>query len=117
MSSPGSSENAYVIDIEQAAETARLIEQDKLFTSATGGLFPEQPDLSQTETLLDIGCGPGGWTLDVAYAYPDINVVGIDINPTMIDYGFAQANSAGLAERVIRDHGRAQTAHISGQLV
>ncbi len=96
MSSPDSSENAYVIDIEQAAETARLIEQDKLFTGATGGLFPEQPDLSQTETLLDIGCGPGGWTLDVAYAYPDINVVGIDINPTMIDYGFAQANSQGL---------------------
>ncbi len=96
MSSPDSSENAYMIDIEQAAETARLIEQDKLFTGATGGLFPEQPDLSQTETLLDIGCGPGGWTLDVAYAYPDINVVGIDINPTMIDYGFAQANSQGL---------------------
>ncbi len=96
MSSPDSSENAYVIDIEQAAETARLIEQDKLFTGATGGLFPEHPDLSQTETLLDIGCGPAGWTLDVAYAYPHIDVVGIDINPTMIDYAFAQANSQGL---------------------
>ncbi len=96
MSSPDSSENSYVIDIELAAETARLIEQDKFFTDGTGGLFPEQPDLSQTETLLDVGCGPAGWTLEVAYTYPDFSVVGIDINPTMINYAFAQARSQSL---------------------
>ncbi len=89
-------DNKYVIDIEEAAETARLMEQDKLFTQAMGGLFPEQPDLSTVEQLLDIGCGPGGWTLEVAHQYQDIDVIGIDINPTMVNYAFAQARTQEL---------------------
>ena len=87
-----SSENKYVIDIEQAAETVRLIEQDRIFTLAQGGLFPERPNLSNVQHLLDIACGPGAWALRVAFAYPDIEVIGVDINQTMIDYAIAQAN-------------------------
>ena len=83
--------NRYIIDIESGAETARLIEQDLLFTRATGGLFPEQPDLSRVKRILDIGCGPGAWVNNLAFAYPDIEVVGIDSNPTMISYARAMA--------------------------
>ncbi|HZR40643.1 MAG TPA: methyltransferase domain-containing protein [Ktedonobacteraceae bacterium] len=91
-----SSENKYVIDIEVGAETSRLIEQDQLFTRAMGGLLPEQSDLSQVSELLDLACGPGGWALEVAFQHPDIEVVGIDINETMIRYAIAQARVRGL---------------------
>jgi len=92
-----SSENRYVINIEEAAETARLMEQDRLFTQAMGGLFPERSgDISHIEEILDIACGPGGWALEVAFQYPDTQVVGIDINPQMIQYAFAQARTRQL---------------------
>jgi ubiquinone/menaquinone biosynthesis C-methylase UbiE len=61
-----------------------------------GGLFPEEPDLSHTKCLLDLACGPGGWALEVAFQYRDLEVVGIDINPTMINYAFAQAKAQRL---------------------
>jgi ubiquinone/menaquinone biosynthesis C-methylase UbiE len=83
--------NRYVIDIENAAETARLIDQDYLYTQAMGGLFPEQPDLTDIARILDLGCGPGGWTNDVAFHYPDMEVIGIDINETTIKYARALA--------------------------
>ena len=83
--------NTYVIDIENATETARLIDQDGLFTDAMGGLLPEQDDMSGVGSLLDIACGPGSWTNEVAMTYPQIEVMGVDINQTMIDYARAIA--------------------------
>ena len=99
MTTSDSSENTYIIDIESAAETARLIEQDKLFTRAMGGLFPEQmPEtLASVRYLLDIACGPGGWVVNVAHQYPHIEAMGVDINRTMIDYANATARSQGLS--------------------
>jgi ubiquinone/menaquinone biosynthesis C-methylase UbiE len=87
------STNKYVVDIEEAAETGRLMEQDRLFTQAMGGLFPElsEEDLSPLQTMLDVACGPGGWSLEVAFTHPDKGIIGIDINETMINYAFAQA--------------------------
>ena len=89
-------ENTYFIDAENAAEMARLVHQDRLTTEGMGGLFPERADLSGIEDILDIACGPGGWTLDVAFEHPDINVVGIDISQTMIGYAKAQARVQSL---------------------
>jgi ubiquinone/menaquinone biosynthesis C-methylase UbiE len=87
-----SSQNKYVIDIEAAAETCRLMEQDRLVTQAMGDLFPERSDdLPHVRQILDIACGPGGWVLDVAFTYPEKEIVGVDINQTMIKYAFAQA--------------------------
>jgi ubiquinone/menaquinone biosynthesis C-methylase UbiE len=83
--------NRYVIDIESGAETARLIDQDYLLTKAMGGIFPEQPDLTNIARILDIACGPGGWTTEVAFHYPDIEVVGVDINETVVKYARALA--------------------------
>lgn len=95
-STPSSDENTYIIDSEAATETARLMHQDRLATRGMGGVFPEQPDLSNASAILDIACGPGGWVLDVAFAYPDIEVVGIDISYTTIQYAKALARSQGL---------------------
>jgi len=79
-------ESSYVIDAESAAEMARLISQDQLTTREMGGLLPEQTDLSGIHRVLDVACGPGGWVLDMAFEHPDIQVVGIDISRSMIEY-------------------------------
>ena len=79
-------DNTYLIDIESGAETARLIDQDRLVTEAMQSLFPPQVDPSNIHHVLDIACGPGGWVRDVAFNHPEIEAVGVDINRTMIDY-------------------------------
>ena len=89
-------ENTYVIDAESAAEMTRLLHQDQLITSLLGELLPERPGFAPPRRVLDLACGPGGWAQAVAFANPDIEVVGIDISRTMIDYARAMAQMQGL---------------------
>ncbi|WP_052889590.1 class I SAM-dependent methyltransferase [Thermogemmatispora carboxidivorans] len=89
-------QNTYVIDSEQAAELARLMQQDRILTEALGGLFPEGLQLPEDGHLLDLACGPGGWTLEVAFAYPHAEVIGVDISPPIVEYANAQAWSRRL---------------------
>ena len=89
-SNPNRRENIYFNDPESGAEMARLMDQDRLITRGMGGLFPERSDLSGIQRILDIACGPGGWAQEVAYAYPEIEVVGFDVSQAMIDYARAQ---------------------------
>jgi ubiquinone/menaquinone biosynthesis C-methylase UbiE len=88
--------NNYFIDPETTAEMARLLRQDRLMTRAMGGLFPERENLDGIHDILDIACGPGGWPLEVAYAYPQTRVVGIDISHLMIAYASELAQSSDL---------------------
>jgi ubiquinone/menaquinone biosynthesis C-methylase UbiE len=78
------SEHSYVFDSESASEIARLLERDEFLTKAMGEPFPERIDLEGVTRILDIGCGTGGWALDVASSYPSIEVVGIDISEAML---------------------------------
>ncbi len=94
--SPTPNENTYFIDSESGSEMARLLHQDRLFTKGMGGLFAEQSDLSKIHRILDLACGPGGWVLDVAYTYPEKEVVGIDISHKMVEYAEAQARIQAL---------------------
>lgn len=94
-SGSGADKGTYILG-DTGAEMARLIEQDRHFTTAMKGLFPERPDLSSLHSVLDVACGPGGWVLEVAQEYPHIQVTGIDISVQMIEYGAAQAQASGL---------------------
>ena len=89
-------ENTYVLDIESAAELARLLHQDGYVTKSMGGVLAEQTDISNIHDIIDIACGPGGWALEVAGSYPDIKVVGIDISKSMIEYARALAKAQKL---------------------
>ena len=89
-------ESTYVIDAESGTEMARLINQERLLTRVMGGVFPERFDLSHVSHILDIGCGPGSWVLDVAFENPKIKVVGIDISRLMIEYARAHAEAQGM---------------------
>lgn len=83
--------NSYILDSENPAEMARLINLDRLTTKAMGGPLAGLPDTSGLRNVLDLACGPGGWVLDVAFAHPDIEVAGVDISRAMIDYANARA--------------------------
>src|SRR6266568_1002623 len=91
------SHEGYILDAENAAEMARLMLQDHMLTQALGGLIPEQSDLSQVRQVLDIGCGPGGWLLDLVTQYPHLQGVGIDVSQLMIDYAAHSAESQRLS--------------------
>jgi len=87
--------NSYVINAESGAEMARLIDQDRFMTKCMGGLFPEA-GLAKVRGTLDAACGPGGWVQELAYAYPEMRVVGIDISQRMIEYAKALSQVQGL---------------------
>jgi ubiquinone/menaquinone biosynthesis C-methylase UbiE len=84
-------DGTYFIEAENAAEMARLINQDRIITRSMGGFFPPNIDLSNIHDILDIACGPGGWALDVARAYPDKRVTAIDISQIMVAFARYQA--------------------------
>lgn len=90
-------DNNYVMGSENAAEMARLINQDLLVTRSMGGPFPHwtEAELATIYNLLDIACGPGGWALEVARAYLQMHITGVDISQTMIRYADALADSRG----------------------
>ena len=91
-------ENSYIFDPNSTTEMARLILQDRLINQAMEGLLPEESTekLEKIHHVLDIGCGPAGWTLDVARLYKHMYITGIDISPTMITYATEQARQHGL---------------------
>jgi len=93
MTSDSAEGNTYLLDAGNPSEVARLIDQDRIFTKAMGGPLAGLPDPSTFHTVLDLGCGPGGWVLDVAFAYPHLDVAGVDISQTMINYANARARS------------------------
>lgn len=90
--------NTYGLYPESSVEIARLINLDRMTTTETGGIFAGLPeiDLPPLKNALDLGCGPGSWVLDAAFAYPDCEVAGIDIRRTMIEYAWARARSQRL---------------------
>jgi ubiquinone/menaquinone biosynthesis C-methylase UbiE len=75
---------------------ARLIDQDRLITRGMGGPLADRLDLTGIDRILDVACGPGSWAQEVGFAYPEIEVVGIDISQAMIEYAQAQAEVQGL---------------------
>jgi ubiquinone/menaquinone biosynthesis C-methylase UbiE len=87
----------FVQDRSNQEELQRLIVQERLITEAMGGVLPEQPNPERFRHVLDIGCGPGGWLLETAQTYPQIEkLYGIDISPTMIQHARQQAEEQQL---------------------
>lgn len=44
-------------------------------------LAPVSDVLRKGGRVLDIGCGPGSWSMEIAGEYPKSTVVGVDITP------------------------------------
>ncbi len=88
--------NTYVFDANSPTELARLINQDRIITQAMGGSLSGIPDDMPLTNVLDLGCGPGSWALDVAFTLPDAEVEGFDSSQAMVNYANARARSQRL---------------------
>jgi ubiquinone/menaquinone biosynthesis C-methylase UbiE len=90
------SDSDYIADSETVTEMMRLLEQDVLLTCKVSGLLPPGVDPALIHEVLDIGCGPGGWVLELAKAYPHLHVTGIDSSELVIDFAQAKAEMEGV---------------------
>ncbi len=50
--------------------------------------------------ILDLGCGIGTSSIAMARAYPNVEVVGVDLDPASVQEARAAAHAAGLGDRV-----------------
>ena len=91
----------FVQDRENKEEIARLETQDKMLNIGMGELFPDGTEPRRLRRVLDVGCGTGGWLMNVAKQYPRIeNGFGVDISNKMTEYARAQAQAQHLGDRV-----------------
>lgn len=91
----------HVQDRSNEEELTRLQIQDQMITAGMGGVLPEQPDPTMFQRVLDVGCGTGGWLIEVAKTYPSMSLlVGVDVSSRMLDYARAQAEAQQVSDRV-----------------
>jgi ubiquinone/menaquinone biosynthesis C-methylase UbiE len=91
----------FVQDRSNKEELNRLLVQDRMLTASMGGVLTEQRDPSSLRRVLDVGCGTGGWLIDVAHTYPSIErLVGVDVSARMVDYARSQAKIQQIEDRV-----------------
>src|SRR5712691_9385302 len=91
----------FVQDRSNEEELTRLQLQDQMLTADIGGVLPEQPDPTVFQRVLDVGCGTGGWLIEVARAYPTMCVlVGVDVSERFVEHAQAQAEAQQVSDRV-----------------
>ncbi len=91
----------FVQDRSNQEEMTRLAVQDRMITSGMGGVLPEQPASSRFSRVLDVGCGTGGWLIELAKTSPETTrLFGIDANHYMLEYAREQAKAAQVYERI-----------------
>ncbi|KAF8420677.1 S-adenosyl-L-methionine-dependent methyltransferase [Tirmania nivea] len=74
-------QSIYCVPIDEA-ELERLIQQHRALQRVFEDrlIFPPVPG---PRKILDCGCGPAAWAMDVAERYPECEVIGIDLSPHM----------------------------------
>src|SRR5579859_8029420 len=91
----------FVQDRSNQDEMTRLRIQDQMLTTGMGGVLPEQVDPTQLRRVLDVGCGTGGWLIETAKQYPEIQVlIGVDASRKMVEWARQQAEEQGVSDRV-----------------
>jgi ubiquinone/menaquinone biosynthesis C-methylase UbiE len=72
-----------------------------MITTSMGGVLPEQANPTIFHSVLDVGCGTGGWLIEAAKVYPSMaHLVGVDISNTMISFAWNQATEQQVDDRV-----------------
>src|SRR5207247_9875045 len=93
---PSESDNRYFIT-DSHAELARLVEQERVISKASGGLLPEHVDqaafVAPLQRVLDATCGPGGWVRELARAYRHRLVRGVVSEARMIAEALTSARA------------------------
>lgn len=89
--------STYIVqDRSNEEELTRLQLQDQLVTTGMGGVLSEQP--TAFKRVLDVGCGTGGWLIQVAKMIPTANMlIGVDMSRRMVEFAREQAREQGVA--------------------
>lgn len=91
----------FVQDRSNHEELNRLRLFDHQATAAMGGTLPEQPDSASFPRVLDVGCGTGGWLIELAKTRPTCTLlVGVDTSLTFIQEARARAQAEHVSDRV-----------------
>lgn len=91
----------FVQDQSNKEERQRLALQDQMLTTGMGGVLPEQNNPGHFKRVLDVGCGTGGWLIDVAKAYLTTTILcGVDANKRMLEHARICAQEQGVNDRV-----------------
>src|SRR5262249_17885129 len=69
--------NAPFMAMKDEREVRRLNEQHFAIQQDLGGNYGAP--LASPKAILDIGCGTGRWAIEMATAFPDAQVIGIDV--------------------------------------
>jgi SAM-dependent methyltransferase len=72
-----------------------LVKRNKRFDIIIQLIKETQTDLT---SIVDLGCGPGSLTIRLLEAFPDIQIIGIDVDPTLLP--LAQLRTARFGEQI-----------------
>jgi ubiquinone/menaquinone biosynthesis C-methylase UbiE len=77
-----------IINRDHPVELARLVTKIPVLLRALGGFFPglAEEELRAVRHVLDLNCGPGIWSLELARRYPATQIVGMDTSLVMIGH-------------------------------
>lgn len=92
--------NDYPVDPNSGVELHRLYRQDALMTERVSGYLPPNIHGSQVHTILDLGCGPGAWLIEMARRHSHLHCSGIDISEHMIAYAQNLAKTEPFHDRL-----------------
>lgn len=81
MSTPNNNANGM---IGSGSDMLRKAMHNRRIASAVPHLIPHLDALSPRDVVLEVGCGAGGITLDIAQKYPQLLVLGMDIDEKSI---------------------------------
>jgi ubiquinone/menaquinone biosynthesis C-methylase UbiE len=94
-SQPG--EKPYRLIEQMQVELPALEKQERALLELMGGPFPERMnDFRGFSRVLDIACGTGSWAMEVARAYPELEVVGLAFQHGLMTRASERARAAGL---------------------
>lgn len=73
---------------------ARLFDPSQVMGQALGAVLPPEIAITPGMTILNMGCGPGGWALECALAYRDqeVELLGIDRDVAAIAFARSMAH-------------------------
>ncbi len=94
---PQPGKEPYRLIEQMKVDLPSLALQERALLNLMGGPFPEnQNDFHAISRVLDVACGSGTWAMEIARAYPHIEVIGITAQATMITYAQERAAAAGI---------------------
>ncbi|HLH61151.1 MAG TPA: class I SAM-dependent methyltransferase [Ktedonobacteraceae bacterium] len=64
-------------------ETDRLNFQHFFLKAVLGGNYIVPLDRIRVETILDVGCGTGVWCREIAGEFKQVNIIGVDLDPSL----------------------------------